>query len=45
MIAPSANRASQSREVRYARRELLGMTAREREQLLDAVIEHLVGIR
>ena len=35
--------ARQSREVRYARRELLGMTAQEREQLLDAVIEHLEG--
>ncbi|OCC25667.1 phage virion morphogenesis protein [Croceicoccus estronivorus] len=34
--------ARHAREVRYARRELLGMTAAEREDLLDAVIAHLV---
>lgn len=33
--------ARHAREVRYARRELLGMTAKEREELIDAVIEHL----
>ncbi len=32
-----------AREVRYERRELLGMSAGDREDLLDAVIEHLVG--
>lgn len=30
-----------AREVRYARRELLGMTAQDRENLLDAVIAHM----
>ncbi|MDD3799365.1 MAG: phage virion morphogenesis protein [Novosphingobium sp.] len=35
--------ARHAREVRYARRELLGMTAAEREELLDAVIEHLMA--
>lgn len=35
--------ARHAREVRYARRELLGMTAEEREGLLDTVIEHLMG--
>lgn len=30
-----------AREVAYARRELLGLTAQDREDLLDAVIEHL----
>jgi len=34
--------ARHAREVRYDRRELLGMTAAEREELLDAVIEHLL---
>ncbi|MXO66243.1 phage virion morphogenesis protein [Altererythrobacter endophyticus] len=33
--------ARHAREVRYARRELLGMTAADREDLLDAVLEHL----
>jgi len=32
-----------AREIRYARRELLGLTAAEREALLDVVIEHLAG--
>lgn len=35
--------ARHAREVRYARRELLGMSAADREALLDAVIEHLAG--
>ncbi|MFA7597009.1 MAG: phage virion morphogenesis protein [Novosphingobium sp.] len=35
--------ARHSREVRYARRELLGMTAKEREDLLDTVIAHLMA--
>lgn len=35
--------ARHAREVQYARRELLGLTARDREALLDAVIEHLAG--
>ena len=34
--------ARHAREVRYARRELLGMTAQDREELLDAVVEHLL---
>lgn len=34
--------ARHAREVRYDRRELLGMTAADREELLDAVIEHLL---
>lgn len=34
--------ARHAREVRYARRELLGMTAQDREDLLDAVIAHLL---
>jgi len=33
--------ARSSRAVRYAKRELLGLTAQEREDLLDTVIEHL----
>lgn len=32
-----------AREVRYARRELLGLTADEREELLDTVIDHLMA--
>ena len=35
--------ARHARETRYARRELLGLTAADREELLDAVIEHLGG--
>lgn len=35
--------ARNAREVRYARRELLGMTAQDREDLLDAVMEHLMA--
>lgn len=35
-------RGRHAREVRYDRRELLGMTAADREELLDAVIEHLL---
>lgn len=34
--------ARDAREVRYDRRELLGMTAADQEELLDAVIEHLL---
>lgn len=34
--------ARHAREVRYARRELLGEMAQDREELLDAVIEHLL---
>ena len=34
--------ARHAREVRYDKRELLGMTAADREELLDAVIEHLL---
>lgn len=33
--------ARHAREIRYARRELLGMTAQDRENLLDAVIAHM----
>lgn len=35
--------ARQAREVQYARRELLGMMADDREDLLDAVIAHLMA--
>lgn len=35
--------ARHAREVRYARRELLGLTAADREELLDTVLEHLSG--
>lgn len=34
--------ARHAREVRYDRRELLGMTAADREEMLDAVVEHLM---
>jgi len=34
--------ARHAREVRYDKRELLGMTATDREELLEAVIEHLL---
>lgn len=34
--------ARHAREVRYDKRELLGMTAADREELLDAVIGHLL---
>jgi len=35
--------ARHARETRYERRELLGMTAKDRSQLLDTVIAHLAG--
>ena len=35
--------ARHAREIRYARRELLGMTAQDRENLLDAVIAHITN--
>ena len=34
--------ARHAREVQYARRELLGMSAADREDLMDAVLEHLM---
>ncbi len=34
--------ARHAREVRYDKRELLGMTAADREELLDAVIKHML---
>jgi phage gpG-like protein len=33
-----------AREVAYARRELLGLTAQDREDLIDAVLEHLTAM-